>query len=122
MAQTSIRQRFDLDIVTDPEDRLVYVMMQHMAYDGHGDVGMCGVAEFDLIGLAEAVDRPPGETLRRLKRIAQSVHAVCVEHENLVLFAMAGASQEDFAHLYKSRGFVGMPPNLPRVKPRFMRI
>lgn len=48
--------------------------------------------------------------------------AVCVEHQNLVLFALAGASQDGFAHLYKSRGFIGLPPNLPRLNPRFMRI
>ncbi|RWO94200.1 MAG: hypothetical protein EOQ98_31870 [Mesorhizobium sp.] len=122
MARLSLKQRFDFDVLIEPEDRLVYALLQYMACDGHGDVGGCGVAEFDLLNLAEALDWAPGATLRRLKRIAPEVNAVCVEHENTVLFALAGAGQKEFDHLYKRRGFEGLPPNLPHVKPRFLRI
>jgi hypothetical protein len=88
-----------------------------LASDGHGDIGSCGVAEFDLLDLSEALDLAPGETLRRLKSIAVSVKGICVEHENIVLFALADVEQGSFDHLYKSRGFEGFPPNLPRVAP-----
>jgi hypothetical protein len=121
MARLTLKQKFDFDVLIDPEDRLVYALLQFMALDGHGDVGGCGVAEFDLLNLAEALDWPPGATLRRLKRIAPEVKALCVEHENTVLFALAGAGQKEFDHLYKSRRFEGLPPILPRVKARFLR-
>jgi hypothetical protein len=112
MARRSLKQRFNFDVLIDPDDRLAYALLQSMAYDGHGDVGGCGVAEFDLSSFAEALDWAPGATLRRLKRLAPEVKAVCVEHESAVLFAVAGAQQKDFDHLYKSRDFEGLPPNL----------
>lgn len=71
---------------------------------------------------AEALATPPGETLRRLKSLAGPINFLCVEHENTILFALAGADQAGFAHLYKSRGFGGLPPNLPKVAPRYWKI
>ncbi|MFN7177614.1 MAG: hypothetical protein ACK4MX_12095 [Thermaurantiacus sp.] len=122
MARLNMKKRLEFDRLTETGDRLVYAILDRLACDGHGDWGSCGVAEFDLIEFAEAVDEPPGDLLRRLLRIATLVEAVCVEHEKTVLFALAGAMQDGFDHLYKSRGFEGLPPNLPRVKPRFLRI
>lgn len=110
----SLKQRFDFTILTQPEDLLAYAVIKTLAYDGHGDYGSCGVAEFDLIEFAEALDWPPGETLRRLKRIASELSAVCVEHQDVVLFAITGAQQEGFDYLYKRRGFEGRPPILRR--------
>jgi hypothetical protein len=111
---SSLKQRFDFTILREPQDRLAYAMLKTLSYDGHGDYGSCGVAEFDLIDFANAVDWPPGETLRRLKRIASELGAVCVEHQDIILFAIAGAQQEGFDHLYKRRGFEGRPPVLRR--------
>lgn len=122
MARLTLKQRLEFDVLTETSDRLAYAMLERLACDGHGDWGSCGVAEFDLIEFAAAVDEPPGETLRRLKRIAPMIGAVCVEHENAVLFALAGAMQDGFGHLYKRCGFEGLPPNLPRVEPRALRI
>jgi hypothetical protein len=116
-----MKERFDFDVLTETQDRLAYVVLYYLATDGHGDVGSCGVAELDLMDLSAALDQPPGETLRQLRTIAEKVSAVCVEHEDTVLFAMAGADQKDFAHLYVSRGFEGLPPNLPKVQPRIFR-
>ncbi len=122
MAALKLKERFEFDVLRTVEDRLAYAVVQSLANNGHGDIGSCGVAEFDLIEFAEALDAPPGETLRRLKTIASPINALCVEHDNVVLFALAGADQDSFAHLYKSRGFEGLPPNLPKVAPRFRRI
>lgn len=122
MALQKLKQRLEFDVVTDTQDRLVYLIAERCALQGHGDWGSCGVAEFDLIELAEACEEPPGALLRRLNRIAPMVDAVCVEHENKVLFALAGAAQDGFEHLYKRCGFVGLPPNLPKVKPRAFRV
>lgn len=122
MAALKLKERFEFDVLKTVEDRLAYAVLQSLANNGHGDIGSCGVAEFDLIDFAEALDMPPGETLRRLKALAALINALCVEHENIVLFALAGADQAGFAHLYKSRGFEGLPPNLPKVAPRYWRI
>lgn len=118
MATLKLKDRFEFDVLASDEDRLFFAMIRFLTTDGHGDIGSCGVAEFSLLNFAEATNRPPGEALRRLKSIAVSVKGLCVEHENVVLFAIAGADQHSFAHLYKSRGFEGLPPNLPRISPR----
>ncbi|WNJ87942.1 hypothetical protein [Bosea sp. 685] len=112
MTQRTLKQRFGFDILLDPEDRLAYALLHSMAYDGHGDWGGCGVAELDLGEFADTLGWPRGVTLRRLKEIAPKVRAVCVERHDTILFALAGAQQEGFSHLYKSRGFEGLPPNL----------
>ncbi|WP_156116020.1 hypothetical protein [Bosea sp. UNC402CLCol] len=110
----SLKQRFAFTTLTESEDRLAYAVLKTLSSDGHGNYGSCGVAEFDLIEFAEALDWPPGETLRRLKRIASELGAVCVEHQDVILFATAGAQQEGFDHLYRTRGFEGRPPVLRR--------
>ena len=117
----TLKQRMEFDVLTDTMDRLVYTLVSTYADSGHGDLGACGVAEFKLADFADAIDEDPSVLLSRLQRIAPPIKAVCVEHGGVVLFALAGADQEDFAHLYTSRGFVGLPPNLPNVRPRFMR-
>ncbi len=122
MPRLSLKERFEFDVLETTDDRLAFSIVHHLANDGHGDLGSCGVAEFDLLDFSEALERPPGETLRQLKRISVQVKGVCVEHENVVLFALAGAEQDGFTHLYKSRGFEGLPPNLPRIAPRYARI
>ncbi|WP_024896569.1 hypothetical protein ACQY1H_00990 [Agrobacterium vitis] len=122
MARLSLKERFEFDVLEATDDRLAFSIVHHLANDGHGDLGSCGVAEFDLLDFSAALEQPPGETLRQLKRISELVKGLCVEHENVVLFALAGAEQDSFAHLYKSRGFEGLPPNLPRVAPRYARI
>ncbi len=121
MSRLTLKERFEFDILTEPHERIAYLMLDILASSGHGDVASCGVAEFDLMNFADALGQPPGETLRLLNRIADSIQAVCVESENTVLFAMAGALQQDFAQLYISRGFEGLPPNLPKVQPRIFR-
>ncbi|MBG6202676.1 hypothetical protein IWQ48_003823 [Labrenzia sp. EL_13] len=122
MARQTMKQRFEFDVLTDPVERTAYLMLDIMAMDGHGDVGSCGVAEFDLLNFSDALGEPPGETLQLIKRVGEAIQAVCVEHENTVLFAMAGANQRNFSHLYTSRGFEGLPPNLPQVQPRHFRL
>ncbi|MEO0955777.1 MAG: hypothetical protein AAFY12_12345 [Pseudomonadota bacterium] len=122
MAHQTMKQRFEFDVLTDPTERIAYLMLEIMAADGHGDIGSCGVAAFDLLNFSDALGEPPGVTLRLLKKVGEAIQALCVEHENTVLFAMAGANQRGFSHLYTSRGFEGLPPNLPRVQPRHGRI
>lgn len=122
MAALKLRERFEFDVLKGVEERLAYAVVHSLANNGHGDIGSCGVAEFDLIDFAEALDWPPGEALRRLKTLSLPISGLCVEHENVVLFALAGADQAGFAHLYKSRGFEGIPPNLPKVAPRYWRV
>ena len=122
MSRLRIKQRFEFDVLSGCEDRLAYSVIHHLANDGHGDIGSCGVAEFELLDFAEALSWPPGETLRRLKQIATQIKGLCVEQENTVLFALAGSEQGSFDHLYKSRGFEGLPPNLPKASPRYPRI
>ncbi|KFC74798.1 hypothetical protein FG93_00977 [Bosea sp. LC85] len=115
MTQRTLKQRFRFDVLLEPEDRLAHTVLLSMAYDGHGDWGGCGVAEFNLNDFADAIGWAPGATLRRLKDLAPTANAVCVEHDNIVLFALAGAQQDGFSHLYKSRGFEGLQPSLPHL-------
>ncbi|WP_128287168.1 MULTISPECIES: hypothetical protein [Agrobacterium tumefaciens complex] len=122
MARLTLKERFEFDVLETMEDRLAFSLVHHLANDGHGDVGSCGVAEFNLLEFSAALEWPPGETLRRLNRISGLVKGLCVEKENVVLFALAGAEQNSFDHLYKSRGFEGLPPNLPKVAPRYARV
>lgn len=122
MSRLTITQRFEFDLLVSCEDRLAYAVIHQLANDGHGDIGSCGVAEFDRLDLSEALSQPPSETLRRLKQIATQLKGLSVEQENTVLFALAGAEQDSFDHLYKSRGYEGIPPNLPKAPPRYARI
>jgi hypothetical protein len=93
MAALRLKERLEFDALKAVEDPLAYAVVQSLANNGHGDIGSCGVAEFNLIEFAEALDTPPGETLRRLKALAAPISALCVEHENTILFALAGADQ-----------------------------
>jgi hypothetical protein len=122
MARLTLKERMEFDRLTDTTDRLVYAMLETFASSGHGDVGGCGVAEFHLAEFADAIDEDPAALLRRLERMAPLIDAVCVEHGGTVLFALAGAGRDDFAHLYKSRGFIGVPPNLPTVNARAFHV
>ncbi|CCM79729.1 MULTISPECIES: hypothetical protein [Rhizobium] len=70
MAALKLRERFEFDVLKGVEERLAYAVVHSLANNGHGDIGSCGVAEFDLIDFAEASDWPSGEALRRLKTLS----------------------------------------------------
>ncbi|WP_139052056.1 hypothetical protein [Roseibium sp. TrichSKD4] len=120
--QLPLKHRYYFDLITDLQDRLIFALLLDDAKAGHADAPCCGVAEIDLVEVSEAIDIPPGETLRRMKAIAKLIDGVCVEHDNLVLFAMPGAVQMFFSRLYVSRGFIGEAPNLPSVRFRYLPI
>lgn len=114
MARHTLMQMFGFEDTDTTVDRLMLAILMWSAWaNGHGDIGHTGIAEFDLIEFAEAVQMPPGEALRAMRDLERRQRGFLCELDNKCLFVMPRAWEADFAHLYKTRGFEGHPPRLP---------